>query len=83
MDETFTILKQIIVSDLPNDISETATKKNRLSDLGADSLDMKQIQLDIEDRFGVSLNDRDMYGNLGEICEAIENAENGGDVNVK
>lgn len=48
MDETFTILKQIIVSDLPNDISETATKKNRLSDLGADSLDMKQIQLDID-----------------------------------
>jgi acyl carrier protein len=74
----FDTLKQIIAEVLgvdPDEISEDTTFTD---DLGADSLDLYQILLEVQDRLGVEI-DEDKVQNIttvGQALEMIEDSKN-------
>lgn len=55
-------------------------ESNVIADLGADSLDIAEIMMDLEDAFGIKLEeDNDSLKTIGDIVSYIEGkvAENG------
>lgn len=74
----FEKLKKIIAEVLnvdPNEITEESTFAD---DLGADSLDVYQIIMGIEEEFDVEIDtdDAEKITTVGEAVEMIKNAEN-------
>lgn len=56
--DTFSKVVQVIVDELRVE-KDTVTENVRFEDLGADSLDMVQIVMKIEEQFGMEINDDD------------------------
>lgn len=73
----FDKLKEIIADVLSVD-SETITAETTFTDdLGADSLDIAQILISIEDEFDIDIPDEEMeqIKTVGDAVEAIRNAK--------
>jgi len=53
---------------------ETVIKSHSFEDLGADSLDMVEIVMKLEEEFGIEINDDDAekLTSLGQVVEYIE-----------
>ncbi len=73
-EETFSKIVDIIADKLgieKNRINEHAT----LSDLGADSLDLVEIIMKMEEQFGIEINDEDAehMNNVGQVVDYIQN----------
>jgi len=71
MEDDFEKLKNIIADVLnvdPDDITEETTLTD---DLGADSLDLYQILMGIEDEFGISA-DQEKVENIQTVGQALE-----------
>ena len=70
-------LKQIICRELSNVKEEEITEDSRfVEDLNADSLDIVQIVMGIEDEFGIEIPEEASYQikTVGEAHQAILNA---------
>lgn len=64
-------LKKIIVEVLGVDTREVTPDSTFVSDLGADSLDLVQIVMGIEEKFDISIDKKDAEG-ITTVAEAVE-----------
>lgn len=64
----------IIAERLDKDKASITTESNVIADLGADSLDIAEIMMDLEDAFGVKLEEDNAEGpqTVGDIVNFIE-----------
>lgn len=71
----FNKLKEIIASVLSVDVNEITQDTTFTEDLGADSLDVYQIILNIENEFEIEINseDAEKIKNVGEAVTLIKN----------
>lgn len=74
----FEKVKEIIIDVLGSDEDEVTAETKFIDDLGADSLDIYQIIVGIEDAFDVEIKDEDVEKivTVGDAVEQIKNAIN-------
>lgn len=71
---------EIIAERLSKEADAITDESNVIADLGADSLDIAEIMMDLEDAFGIKLEeDNDSLKTIGDIVSYISGkvAENG------
>jgi acyl carrier protein len=71
MEDDFEKLKNIIADVLNVDPDEITEETTLTDDLGADSLDLYQILMGIEDEFGISA-DQEKVENIQTVGQALE-----------
>lgn len=71
---TFDKIKSLLADQLDADPDEMTTETNIAKDLGADSLDVVELLMSIEDEFGVEIPDEEVENikTIGELVEYIE-----------
>lgn len=62
----------IIADRLSKDKATITDASNVIADLGADSLDIAEIMMDLEDAFGVKLEEDQDLKTIGDIVKYIE-----------
>lgn len=62
----------IIADRLSKDKATITEASNVIADLGADSLDIAEIMMDLEDAFGVKLEEDQELKTIGDIVKYIE-----------
>lgn len=62
----------IIADRLSKDKATITDASNVIADLGADSLDIAEIMMDLEDAFGVKLEEDQELKTIGDIVTYIE-----------
>ena len=62
----------IIADRLSRDKATITEASNIVADLGADSLDIAEIMMDLEDAFGVKLEDDQEVKTIGDVINVIE-----------
>ena len=62
----------IIADRLSKDKATITEQSNVIADLGADSLDIAEIMMDLEDAFGVKLEEDQELKTIGDIIKYIE-----------
>jgi acyl carrier protein len=62
----------IIADRLSRDKATITEASNVVADLGADSLDIAEIMMDLEDAFGVKLEEDQDLKTIGDIVKYIE-----------
>lgn len=74
----FDTLKQIIAEVLGVDQDEISEDTTFTDDLGADSLDLYQILLEVQDRLGVEIDEDKVQDitTVGQALEMIEDSKN-------
>lgn len=74
----FEKLKEIIANVLNVDPDEIKPESTIMDDLGADSLDVYQIAMEIEEEFEIEIPTEEIEGikTVGEAVELINNAVN-------
>lgn len=74
MADTLERVKRIIVDKLNVDPSEVTPEASIKEDLGADSLDVMDLVLELEDEFEMEISDEDAekISTVGDIVEYIE-----------
>ncbi|MDD6351249.1 MAG: acyl carrier protein [Lachnospiraceae bacterium] len=74
----FDTLKQIIADVLGVDPEEITEDTTFTDDLGADSLDLYQILLEVQDRLGIEIDENKVQDitTVGQALEMIEDAKN-------
>jgi acyl carrier protein len=63
---------EIIADRLSRDKASITEASNVIADLGADSLDIAEIMMDLEDAFGVKLEEDQDLKTIGDIVKYIE-----------
>ncbi len=63
---------EIIADRLSRDKASVTEASNVIADLGADSLDIAEIMMDLEDQFGVKLEEDQDLKTIGDIVKYIE-----------
>ena len=71
MSEVQDKIKQIIVDELGVDEAEVTENARFIEDLGADSLDLVEVVMDLEDQFGLKIPDEDAR-ELTTVGKAID-----------
>lgn len=71
---TFDKIKSILAEQLDADIDEMTMDTDIAKDLGADSLDVVELLMSIEDEFSVEIPDEEIENikTIGELVEYIE-----------
>lgn len=74
MADTFERVKKIIVDRLGVDESEVNLEASFKDDLGADSLDVVELVMELEDEFDIEISDEDAekISKVGEVVSYIE-----------
>ncbi|MBA3938749.1 MAG: acyl carrier protein [Planctomycetes bacterium] len=72
MSEIKTKVIDIIADRLSRDKATITEASNVVADLGADSLDIAEIMMDLEDAFGVKLEEDQDLKTIGDIVKYIE-----------
>ncbi|MEZ0536709.1 acyl carrier protein [Caldicellulosiruptoraceae bacterium PP1] len=67
----FEKLSEIIANKLNIDKEEITLTKT-FEDLGLDSLDIVEIVMEIEDAFGIEIEEDKNFGNVGDLVKYIE-----------
>jgi acyl carrier protein len=70
-DEVFDQVKEILVERLDIDEDDITLEANLRDDLKADSLDLVELIMDLEERFGVKISDEEAQG-IGTVGEAVD-----------
>lgn len=70
----FDKIKAVLVEQLDADPDSITRDTDLLSDLGADSLDLVELIMALEEEFGISATDDTVYDNrtVGDIVDYIE-----------
>ncbi|MGN1403036.1 MAG: acyl carrier protein [Ruminococcus sp.] len=73
-EEIFEKLKDLVVDQLGVDDDEVTMEANIQDDLGADSLDVVDLVMSVEEEFGVKIADEELEGikTVGDIVDYIE-----------
>jgi len=74
MSDIFDRVKKIIVDRLGVDESKIALEASFKEDLGADSLDVVELVMELEDEFDMEISDEDAekISTVGEVVKYIE-----------
>ncbi len=74
---TFDKIKELIVDQLDVEEDKVTMDANIQDDLGADSLDIVDLVMSVEDAFDVKIADEDVENikTVGDIVNYIDNAE--------
>lgn len=70
-DEIFGKVKDVIVDQLTVDEDDVSLEASFIDDLGADSLDIVELVMALEDSFGVSIPDEEAE-NIKTVGDAVE-----------
>lgn len=70
----FETIKKIIVDQLGVDESEVTMDASFVDDLGADSLDLVELVMAMEDEFGIEIPDEDAEG-IHTVSDAVSYAK--------
>jgi acyl carrier protein len=70
-EEVFDQVKEILVERLDIDEDDITLEANLRDDLKADSLDLVELIMDLEERFGVKISDEEAQG-IGTVGEAVD-----------
>ncbi len=73
--EIFEKVKDIIVDQLGVDESVVTPDATFVGDIGADSLDMVELTMALEDEFGISISDEDAQ-KIKTVKDAVEYIKN-------
>ena len=75
MASTIDRVKDIIVNKLGVSEEEVKEEASFVEDLGADSLDIVELIMDLEEEFGIEIPDEDaeQIRTVGEACKYIDN----------
>jgi len=70
----FERIKEALASQFEVDPSKITRETDIMNDLGADSLDLVELIMTLEDEYGVSVTDESVYEHktVGEIADFIE-----------
>jgi acyl carrier protein len=71
---TFERLKKIIVEQLGVDEEEVTTTASFVEDLNADSLDLVELIMSLEEEFGMEISDEDAE-RIQKVSDAVEYIE--------
>lgn len=71
---TFEKVRDILAEQFEIDSSEITLDTNIIDDIGADSLDIVELIMAVEDNYGISINDEDAAGltTVGKIVDYLE-----------
>ena len=74
--DTFNKVKKILLENLACAEEDIKLESNLMDDLGADSLDIVELSLALEDEFGITVADEDFekLTTVGAIVDYIEQA---------
>jgi len=74
---TFDDLKTIISTKLDVSVDKIAVESHFVDDLGADSLDLADLVMEIEEKFNINFDasdqNTDEFATVGDVVRAIEN----------
>jgi acyl carrier protein len=70
-DEIFAKVKEVIVDQLSADEGDVSLEASFIDDLGADSLDIVELVMALEDSFGVSIPDEEAES-IKTVGDAVE-----------
>lgn len=70
MSDTFEKVKKIIVDKLSVDESKVTEESKFIDDLGADSLDVVELIMQLEEDFGISIPDEEAE-NIMTVADAV------------
>ena len=73
--DTFERVKKVIAEKLSVDEDRITPDSRFVDDLGADSLDMVELTMALEDEFGISISDETAQG-IVTVQDAVEFIEN-------
>ena len=70
----FERIKSALVSQFEIDPEKITRETDIMNDLGADSLDLVELIMTLEDEYGISVTDESVYEHktVGEIADLIE-----------
>jgi len=70
----FDRIKEALVSQFEIDPGKITRDTDIMNDLGADSLDLVELIMTLEEEYGISVTDESVYENktVGEIADYIE-----------
>lgn len=68
-------IKELIAKQLNKPVSEITDEKEVVKDLGADSLDVMEMLMNLEEEFNITVPEDDAMGikTVGDIIKLIEN----------
>ena len=74
----FEEIRAILVKHLKIDPAKITDTTNLQEDLGADSLDLVEIIMELENKFGIEIPDEDIFGlkTLNDVIAYIEKKKN-------
>ena len=77
MADVFDRVKKIIVERLGVDEAEVTLEASFKDDLGADSLDVVELVMELEDEFGLEISDEDAekISTVGEVISYIQSQQ--------
>ena len=72
--DVFETVKKVIVDELSVDAAKVTMDSKLKEDLGADSIDAVQIIMDLEDEFGIEIDEDNAGGmeTVGDVVKYIE-----------
>ncbi|MDR3277436.1 MAG: acyl carrier protein [Oscillospiraceae bacterium] len=70
----FEKIQQALAAQFETDSAKITEDTNIVADLGADSLDLVELVMEIENEYGISVTDEAIYGckTVGELTRYIE-----------